>query len=547
MLNVPKSSALSASWRAARSWSGLRMALAGLAAVAALSLATPLPAQPASGTPASGAAPAPKKIDPKDYPKLEKTDALLFKTGNRVEGVLLEESEASVKFLVILGAMRQETTYSKADILKIERNAFKKPDDKKDDKKDDKGTGSDAKKDRPADDASKDDDADKPAAHTEVSDEDAPGTNGKGGEGALKIYTVNLVGEFGRNLSKTPATEIAKEIKRIQPDVVVFRFDFAFAQYGEEKVDFEEDAYQYDELEKARELTTILVDGIENDTSLKTKPRMVAWIKKALGGPAFMAYPFKEIYFASDGRHGGIGGLESMFEGRGDEVAREKQRSLRLGRAEGLALKGGHEERIVRAMSRGDYILSYRINNGEVEFLDRMPPGPEWILLKDDGAVNSEHADSAEDMVRLRGNDYLTLDALTAQRIGWSKGTADTLDDLLVKMGITRNWERVKENRSGAIIRSWSKDVGKAESDFYRLWRSYNRITVRPPGGYRERTAARTQQKNTLREIKSLLEKYREAINPRAIRGAPEGWAGRIDLMINQIEQQQRLDRPGAP
>ena len=50
-------------------------------------------------------------------------------------------------------------------------------------------------------------------------------------------------------------------------------------------------------------------------------------------------------------------------------------------------------------------------------------------------------------------------------------------------------------------------------------------------------------QIGVLNKIRGLLNKYKEAINPRAIQGAPEGWDQEIDIMLEQIRQQIRVDK----
>jgi hypothetical protein len=206
-----------------------------------------------------------------------------------------------------------------------------------------------------------------------------------------------------------------------------------------------------------------------------------------------------------------------------------------------MAALGGHDTKIMRAMSRTDYVLSVKFVNGKPVFLERMPEGADELLLTDDG--KDANQDIMQDIVRLKGNDSLMLDSATAVRIGLAKGIADTLDDLMFAMGYNRGFVTAKA-RGDTILQEWSKSVSKAEQEFYRLWREYGRVEVKAPGGYSERTAARGQQKRILQEISSQLERFKEAINPRRIRGAPEGWMSEIRLMINQIEQAQRLDRP---
>jgi hypothetical protein len=465
---------------------------------------------------------------PKDLSKLEKKDQIIFRNGNKVDGVVLSETPTEVKFLVIFsGSMRQETSYLKSEILEIKRDAYKpaaKDDKKGDEKKDDK-----------KDDAKDDDKTDfvPPGQIVDVNNKAIP-------PGTLKVYVVTFGGEFGRDLSKTPMKAVMDDIAAVQPDILVCRFDHTFGRYGEQKADYMLGMSEYDTLETARELDTLLMDRIRSDSRLQNV-RPVAWIKKALGGAAFLPFTFQEIYYTSDALHGGIGGLERMFGNRGDDVVREKQRSLRLARAKGLAEKGGHDSKIMMAMSRGDFVLSYRMIGGQAELLERMPQSPDEVLLKDDGPVNPSNRDNVRDILTMKGNDYLTLDAKTAFEIGFSKGTADSFDELMSKMNITRNYAQVKNN-SRKTLATWSKEIGKAEGDVERLLRQYREIEVKAPGRYEQRTAARTQQKSTLRKIQSIMEVYKEAINPARV-GDADNVISDINVAIDRIDTQQRLDR----
>lgn len=478
----------------------------------------------------TGAKPADKQT-PVDLSKVEKRDLIIFRTGNKVEGVILSETDTSVKMLVIIGALRSETTYAKGEILEIKRNEFKPAAeaDKKDEKKDE-DTG-------PKVATSKEDAA---------SYENPVDSSGKAIDpGAAKVYIVDLRGEFGRDMSKTPVKTMMDDIVKAQPDVVVFRFDQAFAYRGAEGgADFVHvgmEGYLTGALVKALEIETLINPRFRDDPAFKKKPRVVAWIKKALGPAAFLPLAFKEIYYTSDAYHGGVGGLDHMLDGRGDEVVRQKQYSLRLSWVKGLAEQGGYDVRIAKAMCWTNHILSYRIVGGQVEFVEEMPPNSEWFLLKDDGAENKDRSDTMQDVVRMRGNDFLTLDAKTAFDIGVSRGTADSVDELMSKMGITRNYA-VMKHKSGGIYKEWSTEVARAENEVRRLLRAYGAVEVRPPQQYEQRTAARTQRKTILRQIQSTVKLYREALNPQRI-GDADGLLDQIDVVINQIETEQRLDR----
>jgi hypothetical protein len=498
-------------WR--RAMGAAAMALSVLGGGAVLGLAGPAMAQ-------TGAT-----KDAPDYSKMQKRDLIVFTSGNQVEGVVLSETDTQVHFLLMIGGIRSETTYDKSTILEIKRNEFKPKETKDGDK-------------------------------SEVKDESAPVISSSSGNsyehpvddkgkpipaGATKVYIMNLTGEFGHDVSNTPMKEAMDDVVKAQPDVLIVQFNNDYSLYGKETQDYGIDIYQYDVLEKARELDTLLMNRINTGGEFKKKPHVVAWINKALGGAAFLPFTIPDIYFTSQGRLGSMGVMEALFASMGDQVFRQKQRSLRVGRAKGLCAEGGHDERIMSAMSWGEYILSYRIVGGKVEFYEGMPPGPDWFLLKDDGAINEAHRDTLQDRVRLKGNDFLTLDAPTAFNIGFSKGTADSVDDLLAKMGITRNYAIMK-TKSPEIWKDWSRNIDKAESDVARLIREFRAVEVKPPAQYEQRTEARGRRLRLLEQIKSIVKVYREAINPQKV-GSPDGLIDQLDVIIDRIKTEQTLDR----
>lgn len=478
---------------------------------------------------------------------------VIFKNGNQLEGELLSESDASIRLRVVVAGIKAETDYNRSEIKEIK----------------DVKTAEEPKPAAPTT-APESDAAPAPAPDAPAVpavDPSAPPVagdlSGLEDEAAInfgdqswrvttraapsepngrKVYILNMNGEFGRDVSYTPMKEVLRDMKKYQPDVVVCFFNHTFGRFGQNREDVEVDLGSFDQLGQASQIAALLIDEIRDDPGFKTKPRMVAWIRKAMGGAAFLPFIFKEVYFTPDGLHGGIGELEHIFDGRGDERAREKQYSLRQARGEGLAIMGGHDPLIMRAMARTDFILSYKVENGQVVFLPgKTNEAADEILLTDDG--KDSRADSVGDWLRGLGNDTLTLKPDVAFRLGFSKGTAERLDDLMYQLGEARNYVVVR-GRGNAILREWSKQVGDAETQFSTLFRKFGDVRVKAPGDYAARTRARGEQKQILLKIKALLEKYKEAINPRRIRGAPEQWTTEIDSIIQRIEAQQLADRP---
>ncbi len=353
------------------------------------------------------------------------------------------------------------------------------------------------------------------------------------------VYVITMKGELGHNVSATPLKRVLDDVKKAQPDYLVCVVDFDFSFYGRKMKDEANAAggQAYNQLEKVRELGVLLTDDIRDDQTWKKKPQLVMWVKKALGGPAFLPFISPTIYYHSDALHGGIGYLDKSFDGRGDEVVREKQYSLRLGRAEGLAIKGGYDPRIILAMSRSETVLSYDLVGGKA-VLREDDKGQEILTI--DGS-KEENKDNYEDIIRGKGKAVLTLNARTALALGISKGTVDTMDDLLSELGIARNHTMIK-GKAESILKAWASDVTEAEAQFAAYWAKFNEIQVSGKDAA-ERNKARGRQLGVLRNISDLLRKYKEAINPRAIQGSPDNWENEIDRMTAQIQQQMRMDK----
>lgn len=436
-------------------------------------------------------------------------DVLILRSGQKVEGKIQKEDETSVDFLIIMSSgLSAPRTYQKSEILDIQRNVEVSAVEKKPDS----------------------------APPTKSDNKDVTVV----GEGKTKVYLMELSGEFKRDVSLSPIKDVAKDIKKVQPDILVIKVNCDFVNDAGQKED-EWKAYEgsYDHLELARNIEVVITDQIQHDPEFKVKPRLVFWVKKALGGSAFLPFVGKEIYYTSDAQHGNIGYLDLLFEGVGDEVVREKQRSLREGRAEGLAIKGGHPVEILRAMSRMDYVLSVSFPDGKPKFYEDTSGE---ILLSDDGSLTNGRRDSMSDLMRGRGNDILTLSADMAKKLGMSNGTADTDTELMDELGCARNYT-LTPGASKTILSAWSKGVRDAEFKIRDLRRDLGRVEIKAPGGWQERTNARSQQIGIMEDILALLKRYGEAINPYEIRAYPPQYEQDLRIQIDQIKQQQRLDK----
>lgn len=454
------------------------MACAALVATGAiLSLTPPASAQ----QPRQGAAAA----------ELKKVDRVVFRNGRVVEGEILEETDTTIQMRIVVAGISTVTTYAKSDLLEIQRGAAEgsapaqtapTPAQPQRDRSRDRATGREVR-------------------------EDAP-----------RVAHFKIEGEFGRDISQTPLLTAFERARSQSPDVIIIEMD------SESRGGFD----------------GLFVANIERMTpaierAIADGQRVVFWVNKALGGAAFLPFVSPEIYFMTEGRLGGIGTLQNFD--MGNKRVNEKQISLRLGHAEGLAITGGYAPELIRAMARQDYWLAFRIRGGEIEYMQREPTEAEltegWIVLSDDGKGNNK--DKMEDVVRGRGNDVLNLNAERALQLNVSKGTADTLDDLVFQLGYGRDYQKL-EVESQKILEDWATRVDRAEESLQRTSRDIAALAERG-GNNRDPRRAIGEEIRLLQQARSLLGQFEEIFD------SDGSQRSQIDVRIAELRLQlQRLN-----
>jgi len=498
-----------------RRWSAFGAALALTASTLAFAYNSSAHAsQPAKDQPA-------KDQPAKDVAtKVAEEDSLILRDGRVIKGKFISETETSIKFRGKVAGIEVETDYLKSNILenrraKVETGDPKKPaaGAKPKDLKalDDKGTvgkGTDGK----AGDAMK-------------AGGDSPSSSASSGDVKSKVYVMELAGKFGRDISQTPIRQAMEDAKKAGSEYVIVVMNNEWTGRSGEQLD--DDAAEFDGLSRAADMDPVF----DVELSKWSKPpKLVFWVKRAMGGAAFLPLLCQDIYFSSDGKMGGIGNLTKLFD-QGDEVVKQKQYSLRLSRAEGKALEGGYSDLIVRAMAVPEFVLSYSIEGGQVRYFQRMPENPNEFLLTDDGKETNQDTD--KQVVAGEGNDALTLNAKLAKDLLIAKGIVDTEEDLLFDLGLARNVEK-SYGRSKEILKAWSKNVDQAERDIQRLLEETR--DARPTATFNERSRSRGIEKNLWLKIIGLVDRYGEAL-PRAGGLKPQA----LDR-IKSIDNEQQRD-----
>jgi len=438
------------------------------------------------------------------------SDKLIMKRdGQVITGTIVSETSTTIRFRGEISGIAFETEYDKADILEIKRapKVESKPESKPETKPE-------------------------PAPVASATKLDAKPVGALSGEAAgPKVYVIELTGKFGRDISQTPIRDALRDAQRQNADVVVFAVDNDWSVHPElEEIEKGDDDAEFEQYGRADEMDMIFTEEV---TSWDKPPRTVCWVKKAMGGAAFLPFVCKELYFSSDGKMGGIGNLGELLKGVGDDAVQEKQRSLRLARAEGMARAGEHPYEVLRAMAIRKYVLCASFEGGSVRYHERLPQNPGEVLLTDDG--EGENADTQAAIAAGEGNDTLTLHAKLARDIGMSRGTADSLPDLMFAMGLPRTATVVK-GRSPQIMKAWSEAVDKAERDIRRLIQEMSEVA--PGNTYEERSKARGTQAKKLRDISAILDRYAEAFGKKLV----AQYRASITDRLKAIDTEQQRD-----
>lgn len=169
---------------------------------------------------------------------------------------------------------------------------------------------------------------------------------------------------------------------------------------------------------------------------LKPKFRVVAWIQSAISAAAMTSHCIEEIYFMPEGNYGACtgwyGSLQAV-DGRDLEDV--------LFMMEKISARGGYHPAIMRSMQINSGLSATKRDDGTWEFFE--------------GEVG--------EVIVCREEDILTFNSQTAERFGFSKGTARTLEELQQAMQLPEV-EWVGEWKDGFIY-----PISKAEAGMMKF------------------------------------------------------------------------------
>lgn len=199
-----------------------------------------------------------------------------------------------------------------------------------------------------------------------------------------------------------------------------------------------------------------LSDAIQLD--YKPRFKVVAWIDSAISAAAMTAHAIEDIYFTSQGNYGACTGWSGQLV-----AVKGRQLVEVIEQMKKISARGNHDPKIMESMQIMRP-LSVKIDGDNPVFFHDTVSG--------DFVVNEE-------------GRILTLNAETAKKIRFSRGTADNLEELTKAMGYatSEDIEWIGEKQPGILwpvsrAEKWSMDyrnrVKRDQDSFNNYWRDFN-------------------------------------------------------------------------
>lgn len=231
-------------------------------------------------------------------------------------------------------------------------------------------------------------------------------------EHTKRIYIVPMEGQMGTDINTDVYKgKILDDIRAQDPDYIVFKLkcmdeeDRMYTRFGDE----ERNPFDSNFLDMYRDMVSLFRD------ELRDIPQ-VLWVEDSVGISSVIAMAWPDMYMTSSARLGGLAPAAMMFESvKEDENKYGKYREAMMGWLKGFAEYGKYDLKLVDAMVRPEFMLSASWKGREVDWA--LDTSGEYLVDGNEKATTSFRSKTAEDFCI-------------------SKGTADSLDDLALLLGV---------------------------------------------------------------------------------------------------------------
>ena len=329
-----------------------------------------------------------------------------------------------------------------------------------------------------------------------------------------RVYVVPIKGQIGTDVSAEVVDTLVRDLKRVQPDIVVFQMESADLNRINHLADDDQSEFGLPDAEYIRDMVKRLQEEVPSTMQ-------VMWVQDAVGVSSLMALAWRNLYLASDARFGGVSHFMKQVEERFDDAdVRSKMFAARLGLFKGLVVQGGYPECLAEAM----LIPSGKLS---IEFVGRTS---RW-----------RGDDSGTWVVDSSTERPANFAASLAEESLLCDGLADSLDDLMFLLGY-REYEVV--------------DRGvRITGDHQKAWRAAMKDALRSmelASETEDDVAGLGKRRSHYDKVLSILQKYPFIENRMefATRGINaellEYQIDAIKKMIQQLNEVEKEQRRGG-
>jgi hypothetical protein len=219
-----------------------------------------------------------------------------------------------------------------------------------------------------------------------------------------RVYVVPMEGQMGTDINRQFCEMIAKDVKAVKPDIVVYRLNSADKDRIEHLENDDPTERGIPSVEEFRDMVKFLHEELR-DT------KQVMWVVDAVGISSILAFGWSDMYMASDARIEGAADLGERVKSQWEDAdVRMKMLAAWQGMIKATFQQGGYPIILADALIYPEQKLSVRFQGREVEWLS--DASGTWVIDSSDKAPAIFSGTLAE--------DTLLCD-----------GIADSLDDLL--------------------------------------------------------------------------------------------------------------------
>ena len=333
-------------------------------------------------------------------------------------------------------------------------------------------------------------------------------------ENLTSFYIIPMKGRMGLDVNSQVYMDMVDDIRAHNPDVMIIEMDCADVE-DVGFYDITEDAEALDHsgaLDDYRDMVRLFRHELGDIPQ-------VLWIKESNGISSVVALAWADMYMSPEAALTGAGKSAINFlRVKNDDNVFGKYREAYMGWLKGLAQNGDYDLVLVDAMVRPEFTLSARWKGRNVEW--STDQSGHVIVDDDDEATVGFSAKAAEDL-----------------RI--SDGTAETLDDLALLLGIREY--RIIDGKGDDIFEAhqenWFRVFKAAEQELqdwqkYRGWAS-GEDTVKYLG----------RAKTSLEKILAAMNRYKSVETRLGMGGVSRFW---VETQIELLKEQIRAARQNA-